>query len=42
MYVRRKQDARHQCSREYSNGHPQSESHKNSRIIMAYIEGSRN
>ena len=42
MHVRRKQDARHHCSREYNNRHPQSESHKNSRIIMAYSEGSRN
>ena len=42
MHLWKKQDVRHQCSREYSNGHPQSESHKNSRIIMAYSEGSHN
>ena len=42
MHLRRKQDARHQCSREYNNGHLQSESHRNSRIIKEYSEDSRN
>ena len=34
MHLRKKQDVRHQCSREYSNGHPQSESQQNNHGIQ--------